>query len=362
MVILLLMLTVGFFINYGAKIHLPPTRIQYRLVQAIPLIPIGLAFIGTFFVPETPRYLISKQRHGEGREVLARLRGKAVEDPEVKDEFRIIEAQVREKTEDLASISHWQMFKETQVNPNYRQRFWLLMTMQTVAQWTGGNGITYYISDIFEYAGVSDDNSLISSGAYGIVKWVFTLAFTWALIDYLGRRTCALMGLGLQLAAHIYMGAYMGLQPGSSDNKSASDAAVASVFIYAVGWSIGLCTIPFVYGTEIFPTRIRNISYAISMSLHWFFQFAVVRVTPNMFVSLNVWGAYLFWAIICTCGLVILGIWMPETKGVPIERMGDLFDSPWYLRCRAKARSLEYESEDAGITVSSETTDKQETR
>lgn len=319
-----------------------------------------MAFIASFFVPETPRYLISKQRHDEGRKVLARLRGKAVDDPAVEDEFRFIEAQVHEKSADLASISHWQMFKETQLNPNYRQRFWLLMTMQTVAQWTGGNGITYYISDIFEYAGVSDDNSLISSGAYGIVKFAFTLAFTWGLIDYLGRRCCTLAGLGLQLAAHIYMGAYMGLQPGSSDNKSASNAAVASVFIYAVGWSIGLCTMPFVYGTEIFPTRIRNISYAISMSLHWFFQFAVVRVTPNMFVSLNVWGAYLFWAIICSCGLVILGIWMPETKGVPIERMGDLFDSPWYLRWRAKVRPLDYDSGDPAVTVSNERTDKQE--
>ena len=52
MVILLLILTVGFFINYGAKIHMPPTRTQYRLVQAIPLIPVGFAFAASFFVPK----------------------------------------------------------------------------------------------------------------------------------------------------------------------------------------------------------------------------------------------------------------------------------------------------------------------
>lgn len=374
MVILLLVLTVGeytpvhgiashiltsagFFINYGAKLHLPPTRIQYRLVQAIPLIPVGIAFIFSFFLPETPRYLASKQRHDEGRAVLARLRGKPITDPSIEAEFKTIDTQMREK--DLSTLTHWQAFKETQANANYRHRFWLLMTMQTVAQWTGGNGITYYISEIFEYAGVSDSNSLVSSGAYGIVKLVFTLAFTWGLIDFLGRRRCALTGLALQLAAHIYMGAYMGLQPTASNNKSASDAAIASVFIYAVGWSVGLCTMPFIYGTEIFPTRIRNISYATSMSLHWFFQFAVVRVTPNMFVSLHVWGAYLFWAIICTCGLVILGIWMPETKGVPIERMGDLFDSPWYLRWCAKARPVDgyaSSSGDSGDAFASEKT------
>lgn len=167
------------------------------------------------------------------------------------------------------------------------------------------------------------------------------MAFTWALIDLFGRRRCTLTGLTLQLAAHIYMAAYMGLRPGSAQNKSASDAAIASVFVYAVGWSVGLCTVPYLYGTEIFPNHIRNISYATSMGLHWFFQFAVVRVTPNMFVSLHVWGAYLFWAIITGLGLIILGIWMPETTDVPIERMDELFSGPWYLRWRARPQYIE---------------------
>lgn len=322
-----------------------PTRTQYRLVQSIPLIPVGIAFGLSFLCPETPRYLASQQRHKEGKEVLARLRGKSINDKSVEAEFEQIDQQAREWA-DLKSVSHWQAFKESQSNSNYRQRFWLLMTMQTISQWTGGNGITYYVTNIFEYAGVTGSNqSLISSGAYGIVKLVFTMAFTWGLIDVFGRRRCALAGLALQLAAHIYMGVYMGLQPGSSDNKSASDAAIASVFVYAVGWSIGLCTIPYLYGTEIFPTRIRNVSYAISMGLHWFFQFAVVRVTPNMFASLHVWGAYLFWAIICTLGLVILGIWMPETAQIPIERMEELFDGPWYLRWRARPKYVDDLSE-----------------
>ncbi|KAJ5767406.1 uncharacterized protein N7511_005022 [Penicillium nucicola] len=325
--------SLGFFINYGASVHMAVTRTQYRLVQAIVLVPVGIAFGLSYLCPESPRYLASKKRYQSGLEALARLRGKDTGDPGVIEEFETIDAQVREQASDLASVSHWAIFKETQSNPNYRQRFWLLMTMQTIAQWTGGNGITYY------YAGLAGTaESLISSGAYGVTKLVFTVAFSWGLIDLIGRRRCALAGLTLQLLAHIYTGIYMGLRPGSAHNQNASNAAIASVFVYAVGWSIGLCTIPYLYGTEIFPTRIRNLSYASSMALHWVFQFAVVRVTGQMFVSLDVWGAYLFWALICFFGIIILGIWMPETKGVPIERMGDLFDGPWYCRWRAKPR------------------------
>ncbi|KAL3481948.1 general substrate transporter [Aspergillus californicus] len=345
MVILLTVLALGFFINYAASIHMSSTPTQYRLVQSIPLIPVGGAFFASFILPETPRYLISQDRNDEARNTLARLRGKDISSPEIKDEFNSITTKTCLK-DNSASTSNWSAFKETQSNPNYRQRFWLLMAMQTIAQWTGGNGITYYVSNIFESAGVTGNaTSLVSSGAYGIVKLVFTMAFTWGLIDYLGRRRCALLGLSLQLAAHIYLASYMGILRPESDsssvNKPASNAAIASIFIYAVGWSVGLCAIPYLYGTEIFPTRIRNVSYAVSMSAHWFFQFAVVRVTPNMFVSLHEWGAYLFWAIICFIGLIVLGVLMPETKGVAIERMGELFEGPWYLRWRAQVKKDE---------------------
>lgn len=93
----------------------------------------------------------------------------------------------------------------------------------------------------------------------------------------------------------------------------------------------------YLYGTEVFPTRIRSVSYASSMTLHWFFQFAVVRVTPNMFVSLDVWGTYIFFSLVCgLLGIGILGVWAPETKGVPMDRMGELFSGPWYMGWRAK--------------------------
>jgi hypothetical protein len=183
-----------------------------------------------------------------------------------------------------------------------------------------------------------NNTSLITSGAYGAVKLFFTLVFTWGLVDVFGRRRCMLTGLALQCITHIYMSVYMGMFR-DSGNKPASDAAIASVFIYAVGWSIGLCTVQYLYGTEIFPTRIRSVCYAANMALHWFFQFAVVRVTPNMFVSLDIWGAYVFWAVVCFVGFVILGLWAPETMGVPMERMDELFAGRWWMGWNAKIRS-----------------------
>ena len=326
----------GFFISYAANKSMAVAQAQYRVVIAVPLIPVGLAVIASFFLSDTPRWLASKDRHEEARSVLARLRNLSPDHPDLEKEFGEIDDQLRSREEALAGTSILTIVKEIATVPTYRKRFLLGAVMQTVAQWSGGNGITYYIPEIFQYAGVQGDNqSLITSGAYGAVKLVFTMIFTWGLVDVFGRRRCFTAGLFLQCITHIYMAVYMALWI-DSQNKAASDAAIASVFIYAAGWSIGLCTVQYLYGTEIYPTRIRSVCYATNMMIHWFFQFAVVRTTPNMFESLNIWGAYVFWACVCAVGLVVLWLWAPETKGIPMERMTELFDGPWYMGWRAK--------------------------
>lgn len=317
------------------------TSEQYRVVQSVPLIPVGIAFFCTFLLSETPRYLITRDREAEAHRVLARLRGSSVDDPVVVAEFQMLREQMMASTVESRKLPTMELFREIW-SPRYRGRFLLAIAFQTVAQWSGGNGITYYVPQIFRYAGVTGDSvALLSSGAYGIVKLVSTVTVAFFLIDRVGRRPFFLTGLALQMLTHIYMAAYMGSQPGSGHNHAASNAAIASVFIYAFGWSIGLCIVQSIYGTEIFPTRLRGICYSIIMALHWFFQFAVVRVTPNMFAGLDVWGAYVFWAAICSIGFVILGLWAPETKQVPLENMDDLFQGPWYMTWKAKASEEE---------------------
>ncbi|PNY24319.1 Quinate permease [Tolypocladium capitatum] len=337
MVILLSFLTLGFFINYAALKTMPPSQQQYRFVLAFPQIPVGLAFVASFFLGDTPRWLASKKRSAEALAVLAKLRNSTVEDPDVIKEFDEIETGIEHKDRVLANTSVWTIVKEVATVSTYRKRFLLGLAMQTFAQWSGGNGITYYIPEIFLLAGVaSSKDSLVNAAGYGAVKLVFTMVFAWGLIDYFGRRRCFMTGLALQCATHIYMAIYMALWRGSK-NEPASSAAVASVFLYAVGWSVGLCTVQYLYGTEILPTRVRGVCYAANMTVHWLFQFAVVRVTPPMFQTLNVWGAYAFWAGICAIGVVVLGVWAPETKGVPMERMEELFSGPWYMGWRARA-------------------------
>ena len=156
---------------------------------------------------------------------------------------------------------------------------------------------------------------------YGVTKLVVSVIFALFLIDVFGRRRCTLTGIVLQAAAHIYLAVYVG-DKSLGTSKQASDAAIAAVYVYAVGWSVGLCTVQYLYSSEIFPVRVRNVAYASIMTLHWLFQFGIVRATGPMLVAWHGWGAFVFWACVCVVGFVGIGICAPETKGVPIENMG----------------------------------------
>ncbi|QPG95088.1 hypothetical protein C2857_007631 [Epichloe festucae Fl1] len=337
MVVLLTTLMLGFFISYAARKTMDQNREQYRVVLAVPQIPVGISLTCSMFLYDTPRWLASKNRHEEALVALAKLRNISTDDRNVQREFREMQEEVVSKKLILANTSTWAIIKEVTTLPTYRSRFLLGLAMQTFAQWSGGNGITYYMPEIFRYAGITSNRALINAGGYGATKLVFTMIFMWGLIDYFGRRRCLMAGLAIQCVTHIYMAVYMALWR-RDHSSAASGAAIASVFIYAMGWSIGLCTVQYLYGTEILPTRVRGVCYAVNMMIHWLFQFAVVRTTPQLFRELNIWGAYAFWALVCFIGLFVLGVWAPETKGIALERMGELFDGPWYKCGKAKIR------------------------
>jgi hypothetical protein len=121
---------------------------QYRLVQSIPLIPVGIAFICSSFLTDTPRWLVSKSRGDEALKVLARLRRSDEKDHRLSEEYEEIQEQIQVREQDLAGVSTWTIIKEIATISTYRKRFLLAITMQTVAQWSGGNGITYYIPQV----------------------------------------------------------------------------------------------------------------------------------------------------------------------------------------------------------------------
>ena len=143
-------LKTGFFVSYGAAQNLPATRLQYRITQAVPLIPCGMAWVASFFLlKESPRWLAAQDRHEEAMAALKHIRGGSTDPSEVQAEIEEIQLQLEIRRQTLAGVKFTTVVKEIATIPSYRRRFVLAVAMQTVAQWSGGNGITYYIPQVY---------------------------------------------------------------------------------------------------------------------------------------------------------------------------------------------------------------------
>ena len=98
------------------------------------MIPALILFIGLFFFPKSPRWLATKGRWDEARQVLADLHGKGdMSHPLVLAEFMEIEEQVRQETE--SSQTSWAEMRQ----PRIAKRVILGCAVQMYSQLTGMN-------------------------------------------------------------------------------------------------------------------------------------------------------------------------------------------------------------------------------
>lgn len=115
---------------------------------------IQITFI--YFVPESPRYLMAKDRHEEALNMLAKYHANGnVNDPTVQFEYREIKQTIKLEIEAKTNSSYADFFK-TKGN---RYRFIILISLGIFSQWSGNAIISNYVSKLYDQAGILDSNS-----------------------------------------------------------------------------------------------------------------------------------------------------------------------------------------------------------
>jgi len=287
------------------------------LLQLLPAVIWGS---GIFLCPESPRWLLYKGQRERAIYTISKLRHLPIDHPALVAEVSMMDARILHETESVGNSSQWDLLKETLVPVENRRRFFLIFMATLFSQWSGANAITQYSPTIFGYLGIKGDEAkFLATGIYGVVKFVSTLAFALFIVDFIGRRRSLLTGIVLQIATLAYVGGYLGGTKDMSveeieDNQNvsrASTAAIVAIFLHAVAWSIGWFSIPYLIGSEIFPTKIRSFNMSIAMGFHWAFYFGCSRAMPSLLAASEKWGAFLFFICICLMSLIYVYFAMP---------------------------------------------------
>ncbi|GLA34835.1 hypothetical protein AnigIFM63309_009014 [Aspergillus niger] len=335
-------LMVAFWINYGVSLWSFPgvehDNTQWRTAMGIQLIPGVLMCLMIPFVPETPRYLINHGKEEQGLKNLCRLRKLPADHPYIQTEYQEIVAQVRFEQECHQGHSYWVVLQDIIFIKSNARRFFLAVMLFLFHKFTGTDSLNYYAPEIFELIGVNGtSNSLLTTGVYGVVKFVVTIFYVTYLVDRVGRRRPLLVGAVLQATAMLYLALYLRFAGTNTSTVGGTPAGgivgIVWIYIYAFGWSFGHSVACYIVAAEIFPTRIRSVCMGFCFFVNWIVDYGITRATPDMITNMG-WGVFLLYAMLTYSGVVFIYFCLPELKGRSIESIDDLFQRPLWTMWR----------------------------
>jgi len=318
----------GFWINFGIESTLESNRFQWQLPTFVQFFPAAFLMLGVWFCPESPRWLVSRDRDEEGLKALSRLRKLPVDHEYIQYEYRITKEQVETEKIVRGSDSLAKLAGQNWTTPNARKRLLLGMGLIFFKTFSGTQAVNYYSPIIFEQLGFSGtQNSLFATGIYGTCKFVFTLIFGFFIVDRVGRRLPMMIGTIVMAGCLFYIGAYLtavGPREEGSGRTAGDYTAIVAIFLYASQYCLGWNSVPLTLISEIFTHRFRVISLTFCLMWQWLVTFAIVRIMPVSLANIDqltyfVFGSIFIWS------LPYVYFFIPETKGLPLEYMDKLF-------------------------------------
>lgn len=168
------------WMNYA--LYFEGNALQWRFPLAFQLIfPIAVS-IALFFAPESPRWLLLKDRPEEALEVIARLHGKntSIHDPVVTAEFLSIQQALIMERKDKVPVRDVLLCRDRTQN---LRRMLLSCGTQFMQQFSGVNALGYYLPTLLQQSvGLDEETSRLMTGVNGTI--------------YFGKSCCLITCLG----------------------------------------------------------------------------------------------------------------------------------------------------------------------
>jgi SP family galactose:H+ symporter-like MFS transporter len=299
-----LMITIGIFVAF-----LSDTGFSYiegwRWMLGIIALPGALFLLGVLGLPESPRWLVLRQREADAGAVLQKLRG----DPAA------VQIEVAEIREQLRTPQQgWRLFLE---NRNFRRSVGLGVLLQLMQQFTGMNVVMYYAPRIFQAMGYDTAAQMWFTALVGLTNVLATFIAI-ALIDRWGRKPILYTGFAVMAVGLGVVGTMM---HGGIATHAGQLFTVVMLLVFIVGFAMSAGPLVWTLCSEIQPLKGRDFGIGCSTFTNWIANM-IVGVTILSLLN-GIGNAATFWlyAGLNVVFLVITFLLIPETKGVTLEQI-----------------------------------------
>ncbi|KAK5046913.1 hypothetical protein LTR84_007267 [Exophiala bonariae] len=305
------------WMGYGCSLVRGP--LSWRLPLAFQVAPALILAAGTWFLPESPRYLAERGNEAAARATLEKLHS---DQKIVQSEYTLIQQML--EVERQSRVGWLDMFRER----SYRKRLLIACSIQLFTQTSGINVINYYGPRIYGVLDFSTSRSLFIIGIYGALAQVYNTICI-ALVDRVGRKKLlipSMIGMGAALCVNATL-AHFFIDDASElgeRNTNALRASVAMNFVFSVFFTSVGC-LSWIMCAELFPTAIRAKGTALSTFTNWASNLVVAQCSPIALSKMGYRYFYIFMAFNWVAAAVVY-FYYPETQGYTLERVNELFD------------------------------------
>lgn len=293
---------------------------SWRIPSAMQAIPSLLQIFFMYFIPESPRWLIAKDRADEALAILIKYHAEGDEDSElVRIEFAEIQETLRVEMEN--STRSW---REMVATPGMRKRVLICSMLGLFTQWSGNGLISYYLARILENVGITDSETKLQINL-GNTCWGFVNGMVMALAVYKFKRRTMYLACTICLL-FVYTGwTVASANYAQTKSHASSIAVIVFIFLYSPCYNMAYNALTYTYLVELFPYTVR--SRGITIFQYWgrvagFFNTFVNPIGLKN-AGWKYYLSYVCWLAFEVCFVYFL---FPETSGKTLEELAFLFE------------------------------------
>ncbi|WP_221409106.1 sugar porter family MFS transporter [Reichenbachiella versicolor] len=288
----------------------------WRWMFWMELMPAGVFLLSLFLIPESPRFLVAKQKKEDALKVLQKLYGDG-------------EGQIKlnEIDSSLAVDHHKPSLKDLYDSTLGRVRpiVWIGIGLATFQQLVGINVVFYYGAVLWQAVGFGEGDALlinVVSGALSIAAVVAALV----LIDKVGRKPLLVAGsigmaITLTLVAIAFATGTLGEEGNLELSESMGVLALVAANLYVICFNFSWGPVMWVMLGEMFPNQMRGSGLAVSGLAQWVSNFGITLTFPILLAGLGLAFAYGLYAAFAAVSVFFVIKYVYETKGKELEQM-----------------------------------------
>lgn len=214
--------------------------------------------------PESPRWLMYKNRQDEAKQVFEQLipKDQANRDDMIKIEFEEVAQTMQFERQSNES------FRAIVAKPSDRRRFLIAALTNIFYQTSGANTLPYFFTLVLTSIGISDTHTILYLNV-GLSSWsVVSLASGLWITHRFGPRTILLANTGVMAVCLALLAVFTALGPGEGRGYGALVATFVFWWASCSSWMI----LEFTYPVEILRYSLRGKGTAVAQMLGYAFQ------------------------------------------------------------------------------------------